>query len=185
MKMLALYDLEEIDEFARPNSVEKITLNSSALEVFTDFTVAKPLILESSVSAVNAELLMQKAHVRLKFVVDENNHFMGIVSKNGLNDREVIKKVHAGETRDDLMVTDFMHARNTLKALDFKSVENAVIGDIVETLKENGLQHCLVLDRDKHQIRGIISASDIIRKLHLPVDIMNNSSFVDIFNAIA
>lgn len=83
------------------------------------------------------------------------------------------------------MVTDFMHARNTLKALDYKSVENAVIGDIVETLKENGLQHCLVLDRDKHQIRGIISASDIIRKLHLPVDIMNNSSFVDIFNAIA
>ncbi|EGG98647.1 hypothetical protein imdm_2084 [gamma proteobacterium IMCC2047] len=35
-----------------------------------------------------------------------------------------------------------------------------------------------------HKIRGIISASDIVRKLKLPVNIMTDASFLGIFNTV-
>ena len=56
--------------------------------------------------------------------------------------------------------------------------------DVVETLKNNGLNHCLVIDLNNNKIRGLISSSDIARKLHLAINIDTKTSFIKIFEAI-
>jgi len=71
-----------------------------------------------------------------------------------------------------------------LKAFDYEQIACASINNVIEALKENGQQHCLVLDRNEHKIRGVISASDIVRKLKLPVNIMTDASFLGIFNTV-
>lgn len=184
MKKLPFYETQNVDELAWPETNKKITKNSSATKVFTDFNVQEPLVIEASMSAVEAEKLMQQTHVRLKLVVDSNNHFLGVVSLDDLNSQEVIKKLSAGYRREELSVADFMRPRSELKAFSYEEIAKATIGEIIHSLEGSGNQHALVIDRKSHKIRGIISSSDIARKLRLPIDIDNKSSFAHIFKAV-
>lgn len=185
MKKLSFYDTQFVNELDWPVDGQDITLNDSALEVFTDFNKYKPLVIDASTSAVDAHRLMQQTHVRLKFVVDQNNHFIGVVSLDDLSNQELIKKLSDGFNRDELTVADFMRTKSQLRAFDYDELVQAKISDLIEALKGSGQQHCLVVDRIRYRIRGIFSASDLARKLRLPVDIENKSSFVHVFNAIS
>jgi hypothetical protein len=40
------------------------------------------------------------------------------------------------------------------------------------------------VDEQTHQIRGIVAASDIARRLHVPVKIEHPTSFIDIFDVM-
>jgi CBS domain containing-hemolysin-like protein len=185
VKKLTLHAVEAVDELAWPENHHEYTLHSSALDVFTDFKSIKPLVIEASSSAVEVERLMKKAHVRLKIVIDKNQHFIGLVSYNSLNSQEMVKKLVKGESRENLMVTDFMIPKSKLKAIAYTDIANAKIGDVIETLKVAGQQHCLVIDRKDHTIRGVLSANDIAKKLHLAIDVSTPTSFASIFEAIS
>jgi len=185
VRQLTLSNLSDLDELASPTDDLRITLQSPVSKVFTDFMQHMPLVVESSTSAEETLSLMKKMHVRLKFVINEGRHFIGIVSREDLNSRSIIQKLADENTeREKLMVTDFMKPRSILKAFDFDEVLETNIGDVIETLKHYGEQHCLVVNRRNHQIRGIVSSSDIARKLHLDIDIHDRSSFVRIFEAV-
>ncbi len=184
MRTLSLCNVEKIDELAWPENYQEINLQSSALLVFTDFEEHKPLALDSELSAHEAEQLMLNAHVHLKIVLDQNNKFIGIVSSDDISHQEIMKKVANGYYHDDLQVSDFMQSKSSLKAIDFDELQNASVGDVLQTLKVNGQRHCLVMDRINHHIRGVVSASDIVRTLKLRVDLSLPPSFIDIFNLI-
>lgn len=185
MRGLPLYSADPNCDLAWPEITHEITLNSSALEIFTDFKIVKPLLVQSTASALEAEKLMQHAHVRLKMVVDSNNHFAGIISLDDLHSQEVMKKVVAGYSREDLTIADFMTPKDKLKTFEYSDIEHATISDIIETLKLAGQQHCLVVEREAHRVRGVISASDIARKLKLPINIVIDSSFANIFKTVS
>jgi CBS domain containing-hemolysin-like protein len=128
---------------------------------------------------------MQKAHVRLKFILNQNNHFLGIVSLDDLSKQNMLKEIAKGNaTIEELKVTDFMSPREKIRAIEYEDIINLSINDVLHALQENKEQHCLVLESRKHRIRGIISASDIARKLHIPINIESNSSFIEIFRSI-
>lgn len=184
MRTLSLCHVEEIDELAWPENHQKINLQSSALSVFTDFKKHKPLVIDGDLSAHEAEQLMLNAHVRLKIVLDQKNKFLGVVSLTDISHQEIMKKVANGHYHDDLLVTDFMQSKSSLKAIDFEELQNANVGDVLQTLKANGQRHCLVIDRNKHYIRGVVSASDLVKTLKLDVDLSSPPTFIDIFNII-
>ncbi|QDE30634.1 MULTISPECIES: CBS domain-containing protein [Shewanella] len=184
MKQLALYPIERIDELTSPEAHEDISMLSSAINVFTDFKNVTPQVIESSTSAVNVEHLMQKSHVRLKLVIDNKNRFIGLISFESLQNQEILKRVAAGHQREQLTVADFMIPKEQLKAIDFDDLSYARIGDVIETLQSAGQQHCLVLDRENHTIRGVLSANDIARRLKLAVDVSTPNSFASIFDVI-
>jgi CBS domain containing-hemolysin-like protein len=184
MRSLPLYDVEQVDELAWPENYQEVSINSPALVVLTDFKKHKPLVIDEGVSAHDTEQLMLNAHVRLKIVVDKNNKFLGVVSLSDIHHQEIMKKVASGYEHDDLLVTDFMQPKSQLKAIDYNDLKNATVGDLLETLKTNGERHCLVIDKEAHNIRGVISASDIVRTLKLNFDLTSPPTFVDIFNAV-
>ncbi len=185
MKKVTFNSLDAIDELATPEHIENITLDSPAKMIFTDFKYSKPLTIESSLLATEAERLMQKAHVRLKFILNEKSHFLGIVSLEDLSKQNMLKEIAKGyHTLEELKVTDFMSSRDKIRAIDYKDIINLSINDVIHALQENHEQHCLVLESDKHRIRGIISASDIARKLHIPINIESNSNFIEIYKTI-
>jgi len=184
MRSLTLCNVEQVDELAWPENFQDISLTSPALKVFTDFKKHKPLVIHQDVSAHETEQLMMNAHVRLKIVVSNENKFLGIVSLTDISQQEIMKKVASGFAHDDLLVTDFMRPKSELRAIDFHDLQNAKVGDILETLKTNGERHCLVINREKHNIRGVVSASDLVRMLKLNIDLSNPPSFLDIFNVI-
>lgn len=185
MKALNLYSATEVDDLAWPEETAGLTMDSSALHFFTDFKEINPLVIECAVSAVEGKRLMQKAHVRLKFVLNDSGQFIGIISAEDLIDRKIVQKISEGSNRDEIALTDLMRPKRDLKALDYQEVAKASISEVIRKLKDSGEQHCLVIDRDNRKIRGIFSASDISRKLHLPIDIQDKSSFYKVFSATA
>lgn len=181
MKALKLEVAADVEDLAWPPESRELSLDSPALEFFTDFLETKPLVIESNVSAIEVQRLMQKAHVRMKIVIDKKGRFMGVVAADDLLDRKILQHVSQGDLRKDIKVTDMMTPRRDLKALGYTAVTSAKINDVINALKNSGEQHCLVVDRQRNQVRGVFSASDISRKLHLPIDIQSVSNFYRVF----
>lgn len=183
MKALPLYCTEPADELAWPIP-PLVTIDSSALEILTDFTQVSPMIIESTLSALEVKNLMKKEHERVKCVVDQNGHFSGLVSLDNINTQEVVKKVASGSSRDELNVTDFMYRKEELKAFDYADLERASIGDVIHVLKHSGQQYCLVIDRASHQIRGVISANELTQKINLPIEVGTELTFANVFKEL-
>lgn len=185
MKNLTLIGLNEADYLVHPEEFNEITLNSPAITIFTDFKEYKPLEIEADISAVQAEFLMRKAHVRLKLVVNRQGELVGTISLEQLSEQNIQIHRQKGLDREDILVRHLMTPRVEIKALEYKHIISSTVEDVIDTLKKNGTQHCLVVDSNEHQIRGIISTSDIARRLHIPLDVdKKTTTFVDVFNAI-
>lgn len=184
MKKVNFYEISDIDQLAWPESKEDISLDTPALQFFTDFNTVEPLVIDTVTRCIEVRNLMLQEHVKLKIVVDSNMHFLGIISLDRLDDRKIVQKVSEGFDRNDISVTDMMIPKNDLSAFDYNEISVASIGEIINALKDSGQRHCLVVDRESHKIRGIFSASDISRKLRLPIDIQGKSSFYKIFSVI-
>lgn len=184
MKRFNLYQLETVDTLAYPDVLNKITLDSPALSVMTDFKYIQPLVADRHDRACDIEQSMMQAHVRMKLVVNEDNEFLGLVCLEDLNQQEILKRVAKGAHRDDLSAADFMQPKDSLRALDYHELRQATVGDVVQTLKDNEYQHYLVVDRREHKIRGVISASDLARRLRLDININSRSSFVSVYAAL-
>lgn len=185
MKKLHLYSAAKIDLLATPDEIRSISLNTLALDFLTDFKMTKPLVVESSISAVDVKSIMLKTHVRLLFVINEQQQFLGVISADDLAERKIVQKIAEGFNRDDIAITDLMTRKQDLLALDYSEIIGVSIGEVIELLKGSGQQHCLVIDKGSNSIRGIFSASDFSRMLHLPIDIQDKSSFYKVFSAIS
>lgn len=185
MKTLELYNTEAVDRLTYPEEDSELTVHSKALSVFTDFKQHQPQVVLYNRKIVDFEKALKKAHVRLKLVIDNDHRFIGVVSLEDLTERRIIQIISEGVPRDELQLSDFMRPRSQLRAFEYHDLENATVGDIINTLKNSGQRHCLVIDKENHEIRGIISASDIARRLQLPIDIADRSSFVEVFKALS
>jgi CBS domain containing-hemolysin-like protein len=74
-----------------------------------------------------------------------------------------------------------MRKRQDLKVFDYADLDLMTVADVLTVLKLSGHQHCLVVEREKHQIRGVISASDIARKLKMDISIQQPPKFAELY----
>jgi CBS domain containing-hemolysin-like protein len=175
MKTLTYVSTKNVNNLIWPATTEDINIYSSALSVFTDFTTAGPRVIESSTRADELVQLMKKEHVRMKIVVDADNHFIGVISLDDLSEDVFIKQVANGFKRSELMVADLMRTKEGLLALSYTSLKNSDIESLLFSQRHNLLQHLLVIDEDTKAIRGVISSNDVVRQLRLDVDVAFSS----------
>lgn len=184
MQNITLFPVDRVAHMVQPEEFNDLHMHSPAIEFFTDFKKHRPLTIEGSTLAVDVEMLMRKAHVRMKLVVDADNEFIGTISTEDLSEQYFMIRIANGERLDEITVSDMMCPKDSILALDLEQLERSSISDIIETLKRSGQQHCLVVDRSHDHIRGLISASDVARRLHMPIKIERVPTFVDIFRSI-
>ncbi|CCQ11755.1 hypothetical protein PALB_26560 [Pseudoalteromonas luteoviolacea B = ATCC 29581] len=177
--------LDNVFQFCDHLDSEPLSLSSSALKVVTDFTRRLPQVIMKDVDVEHALFMMVNGHVRSKLVIDHDDTFLGVVTAKDLTGRKVLATAQKRNvSRDDITVEDVMTKRSELQAMPYKLVETAKIGDVLETLRELGQQHVLLVG-DKGALRGMISAADIARALHMPVNILEHArSFKAIFEII-
>ena len=184
MNTIALIDAARVDQIASPENDQadrgSLNLNSPALAVFTDFSVQEALVVEGETPILEAEAMMKHSHVRLKLVINRDQTFLGVLALEDIQEAELIKKVAEGYSRQELKVADLMRKRSELDMLDYDDLRRMTIGDLLTSLQDYQRQHCLVVDRDKGQIRGLVSASDIVRKLRIPRCIQKSPKFADL-----
>jgi CBS domain containing-hemolysin-like protein len=185
MKTLSLYNTESIDTLVWPAEEYALSTKTPALSILTDFRQHTPRVIDASVRAIDLEQHMKASHVKMKIVLDAKEKFIGIVSLNDLSEENILKKIDKNTTRAELLVSDFMHKRETLKCFDYNELSKATVGDVLEAQKNNHQQHCLVIDRERHEIRGLISARDVARLVKRSVDIDSHLSFELLFDELA
>ncbi|PUA27761.1 MAG: CBS domain-containing protein [Cellvibrio sp. 79] len=185
MKNLNVFALAENDHLVQPEEFEDIHGSTSALAILTDFRSHKPHMVDCHMEASEALELMLAEDVSIKLVVDDQKEFVGVISREDLSDHSlVLKQMAMRLKRDELLVRDLMHNRSSINAIDYDQFKRANVADVVSTLKKNHQEYLLVVDTDAHHIRGIVSSRDISRRLHAPVEIEKELTFIDIFTAV-
>lgn len=171
MNSLELFRTENVDDLAWPPSNTAANLKTPALHFLIDYKSVRPLVIESSCPAVEAAHLMKRAHVDMKIVVDRSNHFMGIISRDDINNQSILSRLDKATFREELTVADLMTVKDQLFSFDFEKLISATIGDVLTVMRENHLEYCLVVDHDVHEIRGLFSSGSISQALGVPADI--------------
>lgn len=157
--------------FCRPKELpELVQIDDPALQVMTDFTKVPPVTVTPEVSMDRALEGMKSARVRLLLVIDDNSTVVGVVTADDIQGEKPIRLMEGDRLRrDQISVAMIMRPQSDLKVLDMRSVADAEVGHIVETLKSLERQHVLVIEDDRgtgHQrIRGLFSSSQISRQL--------------------
>jgi DeoR family transcriptional regulator, catabolite repression regulator len=170
------------DYLITPDEIFEVTLDSPALDILTDFKKTAPLVIDQAIDLVTAEDLMKKTHVKLQLVLAHGEFVGTLAFEDLISEKTMLRANH--RHRSDICVNEVMIPRSCLKAIEFNDVKRARVKDIVETLKNEGRQHFLVVEKGVHQIRGIFSASDIARRLHVPINIDKTSTFMDIYKSL-
>lgn len=168
---LSYTQLESGTGYRRPPQrlPERVTSTSPATDVMTDLTKVAAITIGPCATLDAAHERMMASGVRLLLVTDERNTILGLITATDLQGERPMQYLQeVGGKREDIFVRDIMSPQEKLEALFMVDVVNACVGDIVETLKNMGRQHALVidLDDDKRQVvRGIFSTKQISMQL--------------------
>ena len=157
--------------FRRPTQPQavRVSKESPALEVMTDLTRATPATIRPQAPLAGANQFMITRGVRLLLVVDDHEKVLGVITATDLlGERPMLVATERGLRRDELTVADIMVPASRMDVIALADVETARVGHILETLRQAGRQHALVVDTQS-MVRGIFSLSQIARQLGVTV----------------
>jgi len=149
------------------------------LETVTAFCIAP----SASIKIANEKMIA--CGVRLLFVTDDNGELLGLVTTTDILGEKPVKYVNEhGGSREDILVMDIMTVKSKLEVIDLRDINNACVGDIVETMKAINRKHMLVVNHDvkgREKVCGIFSTTQVNRQLGLNIEpSLRVDSFADI-----
>jgi CBS-domain-containing membrane protein len=185
---LALRDLPANSGFRRPTQAQpsEVTLQSPARDAMTDLARVSAATIRAQAPLAGANQFMITRGVRLLLVVDERERILGVITATDiLGERPMQVATERGLRHDELAVADIMTPAHLVQALSLAEVEGARVGHVLETLRQAGRQHALVMD-DACTVCGIFSLSQIARQLGiaLPAEAEVARTFSEIEAAI-
>jgi CBS domain-containing protein len=152
-----------------------VKLDTPAINVMTDFQSVTPATVRPDATLRQATHLMISHSVRLLFVTTADGEVLGVITARDVAGEPPIRLLQdRGGRHAELRVGDLMTPHERLEALQMADVLRAEVGHILQTLKESGRQHTLVIEYDpvtrQEEIRGMFSATAIGRRLGVPMD---------------
>ncbi|MCC6212064.1 MAG: CBS domain-containing protein [Burkholderiales bacterium] len=184
-RVLPILELGEGAGYRRPSQPEpvRVTRESPALEVMTDLLRTSPATIRPQAPIEGANQYMISRGVRLLLVVDERDVVLGVVTATDiLGERALRVALELGLRRDQLAVGDIMTPARQVDVLALADVEGARVGHVLETLRQAGRQHALVVDEEilppkslidpplrRAMVRGIFSLSQLARQTGVQV----------------
>jgi CBS domain-containing protein len=168
----------------------RVTLDSPALDVMTDFAHVQAATIDRSASLAVANDYMITRGVRSLFVVSPEGRMLGLITTTDLLGERPVRESHGrGIKRHELAVGDVMTPAEDIVALRLEDVRSAKVGHIVASLKHAGRHHELVaetLPGGEIRIRGMFSVSQIARQLGMQLQITELArTFAEIEQALA
>jgi CBS domain-containing protein len=159
--VLPIMELGEGAGYRRPTQprATRVTRDSPALEVMTDLLRTSPATIRPQAPIEGANQYMIARGVRLLLVVDERDAVLGVVTATDvLGEGAMRAALELGLRRDQLSVGDIMTHARRVDVLALADVERARVGHVLETLRQAGRQHALVVDEEFEPPRSLIDA---------------------------
>ena len=169
---LATVSLAPAAGYERPaNAPDLVHLDDPASFVFTDFRMVRPITTVAEQRIDAALEVMKSEGVRLLLVVDEADHVVGVVTAADIQGEKPIQLAEANrESRDAITVGAVMTPSEALEVLSYPALENARVGNVLETMRALERRHLVVADRGGRRVLGLFSASQIAKQLRLRLD---------------
>lgn len=150
----------------------RVRADSPAIDVMTDLrrVAAATIGADKTVEEANQTMILRG--VRLLLVTEAGRQMTGMITAHDiLGEKPLRIGRERGARFSEILVRDVMVPYDELDAIEMTEVVNAQVGSVVATLKHNGRQHALVVDREgeRQMVRGIFSASQIARQLGIPI----------------
>jgi CBS domain-containing protein len=180
-RSLPIHELGADARFRRPVQPQaaRVTLESRALDVMTDFLRTSPATIRPQAPLEGANQYMISRGVRLLLVVDESDVVLGVVTAADIQGEKAVRvSIERGLKRQELSVSDIMTPANRAEVLALADIEGSRVGHVLETLRNLGRQHALVVDFDvipsdslidppvrRTMVRGVFSISQLARQL--------------------
>lgn len=174
-----------------PRSFGMVRLDAPAIEVMTDFQEVSPASINPDATLQEATAKMISRGVRLLFVARADDVILGVITARDTMGEKPVKLLRErGGRREDLHVADLMTPQSMMEALSMRDVLHAEVGHVLQTLKQIGRQHALVVEFDpmtgREEIRGMFSATAIGRRLGVPIQTFEiANTFAEIEAALA
>lgn len=156
-----------------------VTMDTPAIEVFTDLAQIRAATVQPQISLDQAELKMIYQGVRLLFVVSDMPSVDGILTAADIAGDKPMRLVHQRQiTHEELTAADVMTPLADIDAITFSALQRATVAEVVATLVQRGRPHLLVIDSGMAdgtpRIRGLVSQTQVERQLGhaLPVTAM-------------
>lgn len=184
MSAVELFLSEADDQLVFPEEVQTLSLASSPLMFFSDFLRDRPFVLDINTPALEAKRMMRASRVNMAVIFNRVNDFCGVLSLDDLGAQEFMKKQAEGQGREDITVKDFYHPKGTLFSVDYEGLSKSQISDVIHALRDRGQQYCLVVEQERHVVRGVLSADHIARKLNLGLNEARAANFFEIFKMV-
>ncbi len=171
----------------------RVRANSPAIDVMTDLSRVVAVTIPAMATVHEAHRSMMDQRVRALFVIDEAPDILGIITSTDVLGEKPIQVVQRRGVRHvDVLVREVMTPADLLETLQLRDVQQARVGDIVETLKSSGRQHALVIESSSadaplaYAVRGMFSLTQIARQLGLPPQVRHDvaRTFAEIEAAI-
>lgn len=147
-------------------AVKTLTPDSPALSVLTDFTKVVPQSVAGDTPIDEAHLKMRHGGVRLLFVMDKQNHCVGVLSaKEVIGSRRInIAMQQRNLERSEVTAAMIMTPWEKLSAMPLEQLTALTIEDLVRSMETFAEQHLLITEQTANHelsVRGIVSATDI------------------------
>ena len=173
-KPLSYTDISHDTQLAQ--SSNRVVQEDPASAVMTDLNKVKAFTVDATASIDFANSKMIACGVRLLFVMNSDDVLVGLITASDLfGEMPITHMQKHGGPRENILVQDIMTPRVKLKTLQMTDVLKAKVGDIIETMKDFGRQHILVVERldgeTSERICGIFSTTQIGRQLGIELNI--------------
>jgi CBS domain-containing protein len=158
---------------ATPHSGERLTLDSRALSVMTDFAVVPAATIEPDASVDDANRSMIRRGVRSLIVVDHSHRVLGIITATDILGERPMQVAHEHRVKHhEVPVREVMTPLERMEALPIDALIDARIGHVAATLRKAGRQHALVVESgaDGDTVRGIFSLTQIAADLGVSIE---------------
>lgn len=154
---------------SHPPQSKSVTLESSALEVMTDFRQNNAIVIEPYVSMEFANSYMIQCGIRSLLVLNHEKFLIGLLTATDILGDKPLRFIQERNVKhNEILVADIMTSLDKLEAISIDEVKNSKVGQIVACLRNTGRQHILVTENNndsKFSVCGIFSFTQIERQL--------------------
>lgn len=171
------------------HSGERLTLDSRALDIMTDFSIVPAATTDPGATVDDANQSMIQRGVRSLIVVDSAQRIVGIVTATDvLGERPIQAALERSVPRAEVPVRDIMTPIEGIEATPLEALLDARIGHVVATLRRAGRLHALVVEAGPQDdvVRGIFSLSQIAAELGIRIEAASvATNFAEVEAALA
>lgn len=151
-----------------------LSIDSPALAAMTDLRKVTALTVERTNTLAATRERMKKLGVRMLLVTGATGAVMGVITVTDLDSGRPQKiAAKTGEMPEELLVQDIMTLRGRIEVLRLAEVSQASVGQVLNSLRQAGRRHALVLDEQdgEHapEICGIFSLTRLCGQVGLDI----------------